>query len=407
MESRQKNTSKDIIDKYGVDEEYDDDDNTPGVFDNNSDNNSEARAHVQRQEFFDDNGEDEETPTIGVFKAKTPKSENIKDPIKPPNYWRIIAVTALSVVAILCAVLIIKSIQDKRTDSPKGEKDKRGEIIVYTEPTASVATSTPAPNQTQSMGPFSPPCRLSFVNGGSIMIPEGFKDGNKTGDYQSGLDVNGYGYYFFNEDYGMEIFLSEAKLNSYINAGFGSTGSDVLKRKYNDFLAEENNPTWNELDEHHYRITGYSGDSVYYYYAVLSGDTVYTINFIYPKENKAKCDPVVENVEKSLKIQSQVASVAKPSAADLDAIGTNITYPVSENMYLDSYRYCKVQSSPGKEAVYAFINPNLGQTEGNYYTVYNDTEVTVLAERNGYSCGIIPSMNKAGWIRSTFLIPVS
>ncbi len=95
----------------------------------------------------------------------------------------------------------------------------------------------------------------------------------------------------------------------------------------------------------------------------------------------------------------------KPSAADLDAINANITYPRNE-YYLSEYITKYVQASGNRRAVYAFINPNnqIGLTEGNYFTVYNGTEVTVIAQSSGYACVIIPSMNRAAWINSIYLI---
>ncbi len=171
--------------------------------------------------------------------------------------------------------------------------------IIAETPTPEPSPKETSPRPIKQMGPFSSG-RLYFVNGGSIDVPEGFEDGNNTRDYQTGLDVDGYWYYFYNSEYNMEIYLSEAELDSYIIVGkFGTTGSEVLKAKYDEFLLEKSDPVWKELDARCYHITGYSGDSIYYYYGVWSGDTIYTINFQYPKINKATCDHIVAAVEAS------------------------------------------------------------------------------------------------------------
>lgn len=96
----------------------------------------------------------------------------------------------------------------------------------------------------------------------------------------------------------------------------------------------------------------------------------------------------------------------KPSSADLDAINTNIVYPKKEEYYLSEYITKYIRASSNRRAVYAFINPNIQNvmSNGNYFTVSNGTEVTVIAQSSGYACVIIPSMNKAGWINSKFLI---
>lgn len=69
--------SKDIVDKYGVDEEYDDDDSTQGVFGHNSEN----RLPESGEEYSD---EDEETSTVGVSNTKRkPISQDNNKLVKP------------------------------------------------------------------------------------------------------------------------------------------------------------------------------------------------------------------------------------------------------------------------------------------------------------------------------------
>ena len=113
-----------------------------------------------------------------------------------------------------------------------------------------------------------------------------------------------------------------------------------------------------------------------------------------------------ETEETPVPSESDEPAQSKPSAADLDAINANIVYPRKEEYYLSEYITKYVQASGNRRAVYAFINPNKQavMAVGNYFRVYNGTEVTVIAQSSGYACVIIPSMNRAAWINSIYLI---
>ena len=152
---------------------------------------------------------------------------------------------------------------------------------------------------TKTMGPF-PSGRFSFINGARILIPTGFTDTNSTGDYQTGLDVNGYIYDFYNSDYNMWITLSEAQLSSYANSGkYGANTSEVLKNKYTELVNQRESPTGKALSDNTFVLTGYSGNSIYYTYGVIDKDTLYIIDFLYPTNNREYCDRIVESTEAS------------------------------------------------------------------------------------------------------------
>ena len=305
--------------------------------------------------------------------------------------------------------------------------DEHGKIVDVTESPIPTMSPIPATTLARNMGPFSSGL-FTFINGETITIPDGFVDSNVIGIYKPNPDVEQYNYDFYDKETDMHILLSEASEETLLQAyekGYSlspyrdlplKVKGDLLDALYEDEFTYRPSPVYFEKSLDSYVITGYADDNIYYTRVCSVEGVVYSISFLYPVANRDTCDRIVERVESSFSgimdteqsnssFQSNTST--KPSSADLDAIGANITYPASESMYLDSYRYCKVQSSPGREAVYSFINPGLGQADGNYYTVYNDTEVIVLAESNGYSCGIIPSLNKAGWIISTFLSPTS
>lgn len=83
-----------------------------------------------------------------------------------------------------------------------------------------------------------------------------------------------------------------------------------------------------------------------------------------------------------------------PCEADLIAIGSGIEYP-RETEYLDDYYYGVVQA-PGGHSVYCYGSADM---LGSKYTVADGEEVEILARRGQMLCVIIPSQNKARWIR--------
>ncbi len=90
----------------------------------------------------------------------------------------------------------------------------------------------------------------------------------------------------------------------------------------------------------------------------------------------------------------------RPSAADLDAIRSDIKYPNYDWMYLDEY----VSAEVTPRSVYCFKDPDSDiWRDGNVFIVYGGTEVTILAKSEGYSCVILTGTNYAGWINDSYL----
>ncbi len=83
-----------------------------------------------------------------------------------------------------------------------------------------------------------------------------------------------------------------------------------------------------------------------------------------------------------------------PSEKDLVTIGSGIEYP-RETEYLNEYSYGVVQA-PGGHSVYCYGSADMN---GSKYTVADGEEVEILARRGQMLCIIIPSQNKARWIR--------
>lgn len=89
-----------------------------------------------------------------------------------------------------------------------------------------------------------------------------------------------------------------------------------------------------------------------------------------------------------------------PSAADLDAIRSDIKYPNYQWMYLDEYISAEVTA----KSAYCFKDPdNDIWRDGNVFIVYRGTEVTILAKSEGYACVILTGTNDAGWINEVYL----
>ena len=215
----------------------------------------------------------------------------------------------LIVILLITILLYCKLIEQKNTDHST-EIPSPSILVVETptpKPTVTIVvtpTPTPAPTPTPSpvtpsMGPFTSG-RFTFVNGAGILIPTGFSDTNSTGDYTSGIEVEGYHYNFYNSDYDMQISLSEASLNAYLNTGiYGSNGSTFLQGKYNELIAQKGNPVWRPFENNYFKLTGYSGDYIYYTYVLIKDEIVYTIDYLYPTANRNICDRIVESTEAS------------------------------------------------------------------------------------------------------------
>lgn len=277
-----------------------------------------------------------------------------------------------------------------------------------------IPTTSAIPTQayTQTMGPFSSG-RFTFVNGASILIPTGFVDTNLNGDYHNELGTDSYTYVFSNSEYGMSITLSETRTSLFFNTGrYGTTNYELLGNLREELINKRGTPSWKSLVQEYFKITGYLGNSIYYTYGVIDNDVLYIIDFYYPESNREYCDRIVEVTEASFSGADRTTlewqfSLIRPSSADLDAINADIVYPHSVDMYLESYKRAIVKPSAGKTAVYAFKDPdkvNNTMRDGNYYTVSENTEVTIIAESAGYSCVIINDSQKAGWINSNYLV---
>ena len=154
-------------------------------------------------------------------------------------------------------------------------------------------------SHTMTMGPFTTG-RFYFVNGASLLIPSGFVDTNTTGDYRSQSVRGGYNYVFHDSINEMYIELSEAKLSAYIDTGkYGRTGEEMLSAYYNELISLKGEPAHKYLKTDRFRITGYSGSSIYYTYVILVKDTIYVIDYLYPTSARSDCDRIVETTEAS------------------------------------------------------------------------------------------------------------
>lgn len=246
---------------------------------------------------------------------------------------------------------------------------------------------------------------LNYIYGGYIYIPNGFVcsnyDVNRNGAY--------YGYDYYNAGQQMSFLITEGSTSVY--------PANVISSEYSRLMNELPTPTYKNKTSDSFTLSGYSGGGSWIYYIAyqLAHNTVYTVQFEYPVRNRGTCDRMVENIIASFHpTGSQAYEPAygipynvpfgtpsgKPSAADLDAIHSDIKYPAYSWFYLDSYVYAYVTH----EAVYCFKDPDSDiWRNGNYFTVYRGTQVTILAESQGYACVILTGTRSAGWINLNYL----
>ena len=160
----------------------------------------------------------------------------------------------------------------------------------------SVLAITPQP----TMGPFSAG-KFQFQYGATVMIPTGFIDTKTTGDYhdRNRSDADDFEYVFYSEEYEMWITLKEMKITSFNLPGDEPTGYVIISNLHDQFASRTPAPVFNELTAEGYRISGYSGSTIYYNFGRYDSQAIYTIDFLYPTANRKVCDRVVEVTESS------------------------------------------------------------------------------------------------------------
>ncbi len=88
-----------------------------------------------------------------------------------------------------------------------------------------------------------------------------------------------------------------------------------------------------------------------------------------------------------------------PSSSDLEEIGSQIEYPKGRE-YWDSYVTGTVQAPKG-HSVYCYGSAD---RKGSQYTVLDGETVVILASRGEMLCVIIPSQERARWIKDEYVI---
>lgn len=93
-----------------------------------------------------------------------------------------------------------------------------------------------------------------------------------------------------------------------------------------------------------------------------------------------------------------VAFAGKPSEQDLRDMQSGIEYPKA-NEYLEHYIYATINAPKG-HSVYCYGSADRA---GSQYTVLHGENVTIIAQRKNMSCIIIPSQNRARWVKTEYL----
>ena len=91
--------------------------------------------------------------------------------------------------------------------------------------------------------------------------------------------------------------------------------------------------------------------------------------------------------------------ITVPGDADLEEIGSEIEYP-KKNDYRDEYSYGTVRAPKG-HSVYCYGSAD---RLGSSYIIPDGEEVVVLASRGEMLCVMIPSQNKARWIKDIYVV---
>ncbi len=228
-----------------------------------------------------------------------------------------------------------------------------------------------------------------FNYGGYIVIPSDF--------YCSGTSLDGCKTEFYNYGIDMQIVVEETSWE-------GKQGEyTVLNESYDSYNREYPNAVYNVKTDNDFTLSGYIGSSIYYFQYTMDHGVLYSIAFYYPTKNRGTCDRIVERVTESFSTKGEYVPIdfhRKPSRADLDFICADVKYPNYDFMYLDHY----ITTYVTHRAVYCFKDPdNDIWRKGNVFTVYYGTEVTILAESQGYACVIINGTRQAGWINCSYL----
>lgn len=239
---------------------------------------------------------------------------------------------------------------------------------------------------------------MNFAYGGYVYIPKSFSNTVFQTYPESGTRC----YKYYNSVQQMEIQLFEESSSHY-----SIPVSSIINSEYERYRRSLPEAVYKAKLTDSFTLSGYSegGKRIYYLSCTLANNSVYTVYFEYPTSNRRVCDPIVEEVIGSFSTRGSRPAGAlkiKPSSADFDRIHADIKYPNYSWMYLDSY----VTATVTHEAVYCFKDPDNNSDiwrDGNYFTVYYGTEVTILAQSKGYACVILNGSNRAGWINMKYL----
>ena len=228
-----------------------------------------------------------------------------------------------------------------------------------------------------------------FNYGGSITIPSEFqyRESERTQNES----------FFYNQNLDMLITLEEESYEGDYNRFY------VISDAYDFYIQNYPKAVYNVKSNNDFTLSGYSDDNIYYIHYVMDHNVMYSVFFLYPTKNRCICDPIVERVVDSFNTGStywDYYPTGRPSRADLDLIHADVKYPNYEYMYLDHY----ITTYVTHKAVYCFKDPNNDiWRKGNYFTVTYGTEVTILAESQGYACVILNDTLQAGWINCDYL----
>ena len=217
-----------------------------------------------------------------------------------------------------------------------------------------------------------------FDSGACVTLPSGF--------YSSSVDRDRNNAYidsfFTNFSQNMDLTLTE--INTYM---YYQRDSDFMNSLYSSLKEDYPTPTYDLKKANLFALSGYTGNSIYYFYAVLSDQVIYLMKMFYPIKNRSICDRYVESITSSFVLpgsapwgkptpsSSTVKIPVNPSSPYAIALKDNLQNGISytdwqkKDVINETY-YGRKDAKGNRQDWYtssAYDDPNTGYRIGFYY----------------------------------------
>lgn len=220
---------------------------------------------------------------------------------------------------------------------------------------------------------------FTFESGASVMLPLSF--------YSTGVERdrnNAYVSSFFTDfDQSMDLTLTEIDTTMYYQRG-----TAFMNSLYSSLKDDYPKPTYDAKKADKFDLSGYTGDSIYYFKGVLSNQIMYLIKMFYPTRNRNVCDRYVERITESFTTipdnapwfmpapyPSSVRIPINPTSPYAKALKENLVNGISytnqqkKDVVNETY-YGRKNAKGERQAWYtssSYDDPNTGYRIGFYY----------------------------------------